>query len=295
MGIAYETCAAVAFDHGYEILCAISVPGLEQLVFPFGGEPVWSPDGHRIAVASGGTIFTYTFADGTRRQLTGANGSDGLMRWSPDSARLAFVSYRDGAAELYVMNADGSAQTRLTHGLGVRPAFAWSPDGTRIAFAATVDDHAELFVMGADGSNPTRLTYHVGSDESGVYVRSMPSWSPDGSRIAFDCAADICTIEPDGANFTTLTADTGGGSGALFSPVDGRIAFLTTRFGGVELAVMAADGSVTRMAPGLWAGQQHVVAVRRQSCLRQLCGRVRMPLRRVVLRGTVRCDSHRQQ
>lgn len=82
------------------------------------------------------------------------------------------------------MSSDGSVQTRLTHGPGVRVAFAWSPDGTRIAFAATADDPAELFVTGADGSNPTRLTYHVGSDVDGAYVRSMPPWSPDGSRIS---------------------------------------------------------------------------------------------------------------
>ena len=49
--------------------------------------------------------------------------------WSEDGSQIAFYSRRDGNAEIYVMNADGSGQTRITHNPGedVRPA--WSPGG----------------------------------------------------------------------------------------------------------------------------------------------------------------------
>jgi PKD repeat protein len=83
------------------------------------------------------------------------------------------------------------------------------------------------------------------------------SWSPDGHRIAFDCrndtyaATQICAINADGTNFTRLTADPSGNSTAVFSPVDGKMAFWTDPFGSAELVVMEADGRIVRVAPDI--------------------------------------------
>ena len=68
------------------------------------------------------------------RNLTHTTGFDYSPNWSPDGSRIAFVSERDGNAEIYVMNADGTGQRRITND----PAFeslgtaAWSPDGKRL-------------------------------------------------------------------------------------------------------------------------------------------------------------------
>jgi len=90
-----------------------------------------------------------------------------------DSAgRIAFSSNRDGDFEIYVMNADGSGQTRLTSNSvhDFRPA--WSPDGEQIAFGVLVSDsNAEVYVMNADGSGRTRLTNDPAGD-------SAASWQP---------------------------------------------------------------------------------------------------------------------
>src|SRR5947208_1284502 len=73
------------------------------------------------------------------------------------TAALAFTSYRDGVSSVYVTNADGTGQQRLT--ATARPAFegqpAYSPDGGRIAY---VCGNFELCVMNADGSGQQRLT-----------------------------------------------------------------------------------------------------------------------------------------
>ena len=103
--------------------------------------------------------------------------------------------------------------------------------------------------MQSNGSNKTRLTYNVG------FETTTPSWSSNGSRIAFDCANDICSINADGTNFAQLTTDPVTASGAVFSPVDDRIAFETGRFGRFEVAIMDGSGAVTRVAPGLMASQ----------------------------------------
>jgi Tol biopolymer transport system component len=88
------------------------------------------------------------------------------------------VSERDGDAELYVMNADGTNPIRLTNSPGVDTDPAWSPDGSTIAFVSERDGIVEIYTMNADGSNVTRVTV----DE---LTEGRPAWSPDGSRLAF--------------------------------------------------------------------------------------------------------------
>ncbi len=83
----------------------------------------------------------------------------------------ALHSDRDGNFEIYVMNADGTAQTNLTNNPADDAFPAWSPDGTKIAFDTNRDGNFEIYVMNADGTNPTRLTDNPARDES-------PSWSP---------------------------------------------------------------------------------------------------------------------
>lgn len=123
-------------------------------------------------------------------------------------SKIAFVSNRDGNAEIYVMDADGSNMRRLTHNPGYDGAPTWSPDGTRIAFASSRDGNADIYLMNADGSNVTRLTTDAANDGG-------PSWSPDGSMIAFDSnrsgSSQVWRMNVDagnwGYNLTQLTAD----------------------------------------------------------------------------------------
>jgi dipeptidyl aminopeptidase/acylaminoacyl peptidase len=113
------------------------------------------------------------------------------------NGQIAFSSTRDGVNnyEIYVMNSNGSGQTRLTD---EPDAFdgdpSWSPDGTKIAFVTDrdavsdgdddIDDiFFDIYVMNSDGSGQTRLTDNDGFD-------GHPSWSPDGTKIAFSSEGD---------------------------------------------------------------------------------------------------------
>ena len=90
---------------------------------------------------------------------------------APATGRIAFASNRDGNAEVYVMNADGSGQTNLTNNPASDAVATWSPDGTRIAFASYRDGNSEVYVMNADGSGQVNLTNNPAGDGS-------PAWSP---------------------------------------------------------------------------------------------------------------------
>ena len=95
------------------------------------------------------------------------------------NGKIAFM--RGG--EIYTMNADGSAQTSITHRARSNTADidrdpAWSADGLQIAFSSNRDGNFDIYKMNADGSGLTQLTYNA------VAPNVDPAWSSDG-RIVF--------------------------------------------------------------------------------------------------------------
>ena len=136
----------------------------------FDMDPAWSANGTKIAFARlwltrpARTRQIHVMnADGTGlTSLTNLNPSRGSWSpaWSPDGTRIAFASGRDGlghniADGIYVMNADGSGNTRLTNSVARDASPAWSPDGTRIAFASHRDGNFEIYVMYVPASSST--------------------------------------------------------------------------------------------------------------------------------------------
>ena len=118
-------------------------------------------------------------------------------------AQIAFTSTRDGNAEIYVMDADGKNQRRLTDSPRYDGHPSWSPDGQRIAFVSQRGGfRIQIYVMDSNGENQTRLTHDGGN-------KREPSWSPDGQSIAFMlnnfASIQIYVMDSDGKNRTRLT------------------------------------------------------------------------------------------
>jgi Tol biopolymer transport system component len=231
--------------------------------------PVWSPDGKSIAFFSdrGGNPDIYVMnSDGSQiEQLTRdafaslyftKSSEDSNPSWSPDGTQLVFESGRRNQMmtyinhDIYVMGADGSNVRRLTDDGADEGSPRWSPDGESIAYVrmeyfsnqAPIENPAwDIYVMNADGTDPMQLT----SDPSNELE---PSWSPDGTRIAFISDRngrnfDIYVMNADGSNITQVTDDSANEFGPAWSPDGKHIIFNSDRNGNVQLFMIRIEGS----------------------------------------------------
>jgi Tol biopolymer transport system component len=181
-----------------------------------------------------------------RDQATGPRAATpSLQTVKASASKIAFVSTRDGNSEIYVMDGDGSAQTRLTNAPEWDYEPSWSPDGGRIVFVSQRGHCDCLYVMAPDGSAVTVLTHH----DSGRGDR-RPTWSPDGQTIAFtrflEDNVDVYRIAAAGSAETALTRTPFHRTARepQWSPDGSRIAFSTSQDNDTEIYVMNADGSV---------------------------------------------------
>ncbi len=163
---------------------------------------------------------------------------------------IAFYSERDGNAEIYTMNADGSDPRRLTFNQVEDVAPAWSPDGSQIVFLSNRDDPDpqgcfpkclyQLYVIDADGSDEHKLV----EAESSIH---HPDWHPSGEKISFDTEfnlqGDVYVVNADGSGLQLLIED---GFWADWSPDGAQIVFGSNREGNVEIYAADADGSSQR-------------------------------------------------
>ena len=166
---------------------------------------------------------------------------------SHHKAQIAFTSTRDGNPEIYIMDADGENQIRLTRHPEEDKMPSWSPDGKKIAFVSMRHGgRNQIYMMDSDGKNVERLTDGISA--------LHPAWSPDGRAIAYDDYENegedskIYLIAPDGTNRRRLAGDIPSHDiEPAWSPDSQRIAFLSSRgIWGNEIYVMDADGANQR-------------------------------------------------
>ncbi|HQF62211.1 MAG TPA: hypothetical protein PLT26_06890 [Anaerolineaceae bacterium] len=226
---------------------------------PLGGGGEW------IALTrigdTGPDIFVVRRDGSELTQLTDGPTADVYSLWSPDGTKILFTSDREGKAEIYVMNADGSEPTRLTQtqDMGGAAYASWSPDGSKIIFSvANGYNGFDLATINADGSEPTMLTM----GENNLY----PAWSPDGTRLVYvsytlDGQPDIIVANADASNPVGLnilkTAVSASGPVAAIGPVrwspdgqtltfaimPGEALKLTAILASTEIFIIRVDGT----------------------------------------------------
>ncbi len=195
-----------------------------------GYTPTWSPDSTKIAFMSERSgnkdiwiinSDDYAEASGTVEQLTSHEKNDHHPAWSPKDNQIAFVSDRNGTDHIYIIHADGTGLTQLTTGNEDDSHPVWHPDSSKIAFSRA----GEIRMINSDGTGETQITY----DSIEYYLE--PSWSSDGSSIAFRkslYSEDIAVMDANGENQQTLTTE-GDNFFPAWSYETGQIIFVTRR------------------------------------------------------------------
>jgi Tol biopolymer transport system component len=157
--------------------------------------PRISPDGRHVAVtivehSRSYDVWIYDIEEGRFRRLTFA-GNNEIPVWAPDGARLAFLSFRDGLANLYWKGADGSGAAELllgstapserAAGAGLfRYPSSWSPDGESLAYyEASPDSQWDVSLVSIDGDGGSTPLLSTAASELGL------RFSPDGEWIAY--------------------------------------------------------------------------------------------------------------
>jgi len=234
------------------------------------GDAQLSPDGRSIAYVVKGldrdqndyVSNIYLWSDGESRQYT-AGGKDSAPRWSPDGRRLAFLSGRDGKAQIYLIATDGGEPLALTEEKLGAGAPVWSPDGAEIAFTGRIPTGEEPEETGGqkavartriierakykfDGVGliedrrthicvVTIQTREVRQATDGDFNDSSPAWSPDGRHLTFaanrspewdlEATSDIWIVPSQGGRPRRVTDGQGLWMLPVFSPDGSRIAF----------------------------------------------------------------------
>jgi eukaryotic-like serine/threonine-protein kinase len=160
-------------------------------------QPSWSPDGSQLVFTSpcpargevndnlyNNSSLYLINADGTGlKTLTTAPGSAHDPAWAPDGKRIAFTSLRDGRKEIYTLDLDTGAVTRLTNSTGdvENSQPSWSPSGNRIVYTAKRFGAYQVWAMSDTGQENVQLAH------SGQQLWDyLPVWFPDDQTVIFD-------------------------------------------------------------------------------------------------------------
>jgi TolB protein len=179
--------------------------------------PSFSPDGSKIvytfASPAGVEIYTSN-ADASNRKPLTTGGYDLLPVWSPNSARIAFMSLRGAQIrngyQIWVVNADGTGLKAVTSNPFFNEYPVWSPDSAQLAYSQYDPKSGQAWrvvVKNADGSGNERIVIGALGNEPGNST-IVGAWK--GSKLligGYKGNWDIYTINVDGTGLTQITTD----------------------------------------------------------------------------------------
>ena len=138
--------------------------------------------------------------------------------WSPDAARIAYVSFEKKSAAIYTQTLATGQRERVAEFPGINGAPAWSPDGTKLAVTLSKDGSPDIYILDLGSRNVTKLTKNRSID-------TEPTWSPDGRNIVFTSdrggKPQLYVVPTQGGEERRITFSGSYNARASFSP-DGK-------------------------------------------------------------------------
>jgi TolB protein len=203
------------------------------------------------------TRIAYVVRNGRRHTLlvTDADGEGGQIAlnsvepiispaWAPDGKELAYVSFEDKKAVVWVQNVANGERSRLANFRGSNSAPAWSPDGRELAVTLSRDGIAQLYVMPRGGGNPRRLTTSSAIDTEAVY-------SGDGRLIFFVSdrggGPQVYRVAAAGGNPERVTFSGAHNLSPAVSPDGKLLAYVSRQGGAYKLALLELETGTVRM------------------------------------------------
>lgn len=173
----------------------------------------------------------HKFADELMRELAGL---DGFF-----DSEIVFVRKDGHGSDLFIMDYDGHNAKRLTnHGSSVLSPDC-SPDGRQVVFTSDRSWDHDVYLL---NFKATRLPAEGKRITRGIHLDSSPSWSPDGSRVAFSRNGDIYIASSSGEMLKRLTKSPSIDISPTWSPDSRKIAFVSDRAGAPNIYVISSEG-----------------------------------------------------
>jgi hypothetical protein len=154
----------------------------------------WSPDGQELVYSMAGHLWRQRLGTDLAEQLSDGPSYDHQPDWSPDGRSIVYVSYRDDAMQLWLLDLASRTSRPLVRNGAVNLEPRFSPDGRRLAFVSTLfEGRWHIFLMDLrDGETgePRRISEDRKSELPRTYYGAFdhflsPVWSPDGKELLF--------------------------------------------------------------------------------------------------------------
>lgn len=164
--------------------------------------------------------------------------------WSPDGQRLAYVSFENRRAAIYVQDVSSGRRDLVASFPGINGSPAFSPDGRSLAMTLSKGGNPDIYVMDLGSRSLRQITDHLGID-------TEPAWSPDGNTIVFTSnrggGPQLYKVSAAGGPAERVTFENDYNAAATYSP-DGRALALVTRVDGqFRIAMQTAGGGGPRI------------------------------------------------